>query len=254
MEQQPWQAGESWVYATLMLKWPAVLPFYPILLFSMTCLGLLTWDFTRFARYFAVRIGVYGGIVLSILFGSLLFGTAPQPGQAIVASVMSFLFISAATMAGLIILAAAPIIGYALASPLATMLGGWSRLAAVLSISVAVLMAVALIVTPNEFGNAMGAALFFATIIVLGAGPTWSLLAYGCASLQLLIQPRPDKWRWKITDALLLTGWIAAAFAAWRKSMDMAIAEYATLPTENPNCFICTAAAQGHVWFVRSES
>jgi hypothetical protein len=116
------------------------------------------------------------------------------------------------------------------------------------------LAAFALITNPNEFQDALGAALFFPVVIPLAAGPAWSFLAYCSASIALLRRPRTERWRWKITDALLLTGWIAAAFAAWRKAMDMAIAEYATLPTDNPNCFICSAAAHGHVRFVRSET
>jgi hypothetical protein len=249
----PWQSGQFWVYATLMMKWPAVLPFYPVLIYSMTCLGLFLWNSKRFVSYFAVRIGVYGGIVLSALFGVFLFSAADPSARAIVETAVIFAIIATATVFGLTILAAVLLVFRAVAIAIAEMLGGWRRLAALSAALLIAFIAIAWAVNPSELQDGAGAMLFVPLIVSLGCGPTWALLAYTAASVELLTRDRPDKWRWKITDALLLTGWIAAAFAAWRNAMDMAIQEYATLPTEDPSCFVCTAAARGHWWLVGSE-
>lgn len=41
-------------------------------------------------------------------------------------------------------------------------------------------------------------------------------------------------------------GWIAALAASWKIAIDIMMIEYAKLPTTSPNCYVSSAAANGH--------
>ena len=59
-----WQSGELKVYLNLMLEPKTLLPFSPLFFFSMLALGACCVD-QRLAKNLWVRIGVYGGCILS---------------------------------------------------------------------------------------------------------------------------------------------------------------------------------------------
>jgi len=254
LADQPWQSGEFWVYATLLLKWPAVWPFYPVLLFSMASLGLVLWDRERYSPFILIKLGVYGGIILSLMFGWLIYAPTNRVVEAIGRSLFALLTIGAATIFGLMLVAIVVIIGDALLRPVAKRLGGWAGLAVLFTSLIGLLTSALAIVEPIMALNIGVRLLGPPLLIMLAAGPAWALLAYGVAAFVLIDRPKAAAWRWKVRDALALTTWTACLFGAWRRAMDLAIQEYATLPMEAPNCFVCSAAARGHRRLVRSEA
>ncbi len=62
-----WQSGRLDVYAGLMLEWPSLVPFLPLLVLSMVALGAICWD-PCYVRLSWVRLGLYGGALLSIQY------------------------------------------------------------------------------------------------------------------------------------------------------------------------------------------
>jgi hypothetical protein len=50
-----------------------------------------------------------------------------------------------------------------------------------------------------------------------------------------------------------LGGWLAVYTASLAAAVERTMAEYAKLPTRDPtDCYVATAAARGHPWFVKS--
>lgn len=47
---------------------------------------------------------------------------------------------------------------------------------------------------------------------------------------------------------------MSIAACCWRTSLNLMMEEYAKLPTTNPNCYVSSAAANGHPDFVRSRA
>ncbi|BBO31853.1 DUF6688 family protein [Lacipirellula parvula] len=102
------------------------------------------------------------------------------------------------------------------------------------------------------FGDSeSGAMLAFVILFVAAPGPIFAALAYSFAAYQVALPN--GRYRFRISHLLAGTGWAAGHLAAWRKSMDLAIEAYSKLPTDPPQCYVCTAAAQGHCRFVRSH-
>jgi hypothetical protein len=68
--EMPWQSGYLSHYVALLLRWPAIAVFIPLVTYSMTCLAMWVAK-PSCARWFAVRLGIYAGIPLALQF--LLF-------------------------------------------------------------------------------------------------------------------------------------------------------------------------------------
>jgi hypothetical protein len=248
---EPWQAGQFWVYATLLLKWPAAAPFYPLLLYSMGSLALFAWNRDRFGRSFAVRLGLFGGVLLALQYCWLVYapsGLGPtELGEVVGIVVVTLTAVAAATVIAILLAWLMWNAYRALNADLgARRVVAGAVVLAVLACTGAILLAE----DPAEFFLGVVA---FPLVVTVVFGPAWSAIAYSIASMEA-VRTSAVRWRWNLKHVLGLTAWLACLFGAWRRAMTMAIAEYTTLPTSDPNCFVCSAAARGHSRLVRSEA
>jgi hypothetical protein len=221
-----WQTPHVHEYVPLFLRGPATAYFYPLLVYSSVCMLMLTYWFRRFSRFFVVRLGVYTGIVLA--------------AQYAVATGIMVVFGSAFGVASLLLpLAARALLRY------------WNRheswggrSSTVVFYVLTALLMVAAVVTGVE-PRVWGIPLLF----VLGSAPLWALLAFILMSMRLLREVKPEAQRWKAVGGT--ASWLSVYAASLGLSIRQAVNTYASLPKHDPtDCYVCTAAARGHAWFV----
>jgi hypothetical protein len=243
----PWKSGDFWVYATLVLKWPAVWPFYPLLLFSMAALGLFLWDRARYTAYLVVRLGLYSGVVLALQFAWLIYAPTDQIVEAVAKTLVIVSILLPATALGLI----PAMIAYFVLSPLVKRWGWGGFLVRAVLAAIPPVLLVFLI--SDDALDRLITPLVIVFLIMLAASPAWAFAAYACAAGSVFLERYESQRRWSLLSLLAVSTWATCLFGAWRRAMDLAIQEYASLPAENPNCFVCSAAARGHRQLVRSE-
>ena len=234
-----WQSGSWYATISLMPAGPSAWPFYPLLAYAMVCMGLLVAWPVRFAQYFAVRLGLYGGVMLALQYTciqAIAFRKPQRPIDAIIPCA-----IGAAVAAGILF-------------------AGWV-------ISLIPWRRILRLVTRSLHGPKLGAAavllaLLGALVLLVYAGvpvllvtliaaPALTLSAFAGASM---LAVRLGAGSGRRRSQLLAVAWLAAYLGALRLSVAGAMAAYARLPTSAPNCFIATAAARGHRRFVRSST
>lgn len=230
-DEPQWQSGELSAYVTLVLR-NSIYAFAPLLLYSTVCLALAAYRREAALAYFVIRFGVYSGILLSVQPVALYIILAVGAASGGIEAVLIF--------AGLMALGSAEIL-----LPLST---AWviedstnRRARWTLGISAATLIAVTLLIGP---------ALFVVAPVV--AAPLWTVVAYVAAS-RAVYRRHGGRGQFRLVDLLGLLTWSSVYLASWRLSVTLALEKYATLPKSPPRCYVCTAAARGHRWLVRSE-
>ena len=230
----PWQDGQLSTYAYLMTSFPPAGPFYPFLIYSATCLGLLVFNKEKFENYLIVRFGVYSGVVLSIQYHGILY-----PAQTVLTTVLfafaAFLGIVLITTCGLLII-------FGLQSLVSRFIGlpGHVSFAMLLIIGIAI-------------GFGTSGFQFFAGVLLVGLMLSTTLCIATYSVVAYYLFRRPKEVRFKLIQAFGLFSWLAVYMAAWRQSIQLAIIQYQQLPTEQPGCYVCSAAAKGHDRFVKSS-
>jgi hypothetical protein len=117
---------------------------------------------------------------------------------------------------------------------------------------VAILVAGAYIVGGIININSLMTPWYFLLVILTAAAPFWSLLISGQAAIWLL---KNHETKFTVYRGFGLAVWLAVYMAAWRFDILKMFALYAALPPQPPpDCYIATAAANGHPRFVRSRS
>jgi hypothetical protein len=91
----------------------------------------------------------------------------------------------------------------------------------------------------------------FIIIFIVVSAPFWGFLLAGRTAVWLL--KSFDSGKWSLGIKAGLAAWLAAYIAAWRYDILKMFELYSALPTSPPDCYIATAAAQGHPRFVRSR-
>jgi hypothetical protein len=248
MADTPWQTSEFWVYATLVLKWPAAAAFYPLLLASIASMALFVWDRERFGQWLLVRIGLYGGVLLAAQFSWLIYAPTDEPVEAIVKTALAVLIIQGVGHLALILVAVATLSFVEWIKDRSS----WRGFAVWVAI-VACSIVAATLAYGELFIQRVAVVLFLALALTLAASPALALAAYVMASISVATAPPEPRIGWSIKSILGITTWIACQLGSWRQAMNLAILEYAALPTEDPSCFVCSAAARGHPWLVGSE-
>lgn len=225
-----WQSGALWVYASLILGNPALTALLPLMLFSMTCLTLVTVS-PRLGKHLLLRAGIYAGVPLSI---AILATTVVATGiiTLVIACIVGFLF-----GVGLFLTA--------------ELVSNWRRFSIlqlmIVTAAVAFITAMASYVHWEKNLYMLTWSVF---MFVIASAPTLNAVTYIHASL----------WLYRATAAVATTyvrfawacfsvGWLTAALYSWRVAVEMALEEYARLPA-NPNCYVSSAAANGHRWLV----
>ena len=234
----PWQSGELEDHAMVLLATPTIYAFFPLVVFSMT--SLVCWTFAPFvlSTHRWVRVGLYSGVVVSLTLCIALMcviGIASQfaalfvaPGlmllvwtvQQVVRKRFSILFIMILTTA----------------------------IAALLSIAVAT-------VEQGDLFEFFGGTYLF----TVAAAPTLCVITFLRTSVAASVvnarlavrdEVNPSRWAWLAAWGT----WLAGYAATWKVALEIEAVEYAKLPTTNPNCFVCSAAAHGHVGLVGAKS
>jgi hypothetical protein len=228
-----WQSGLPSAYASILLGPQVTLFFVPFLVYAVVCLVLLLIAPRRFARFFAVRLGIYGGVLLALQYAVLL-GLAVS-GEKVVFAILGGLFLCAVP----------PAIAWAYS--IAQRKFGSKTIRWVTLISVTI---VAIVIAVTSLFS-YGAPLTLIVMLLLAGAPFWCLDIAVMVSFRLLrdyeLQGRPSLWH--IVGPLT---WLGALGTAWRFAVVRMWEVYATLPPQPPECYVATAAANGHPRVVRS--
>lgn len=222
-----WQNGELSSYVILSL-YPAASVFFILLLtYSIVSYWFLLIQPIQSSQTLIVRFGVYTGVILAFQYSlTLLVYSFDSP-----AIVLVFVWIFPLVISGI----------YRLASR------KWDeRDVKLVLISLAV--AIFLIGT-IAFIQAFP---FWILVGLVMAGPFWSLLLALQAAVWLF---KNYETKFTLYRGLGLAAWLGTYIAAWRFDILKMFELYAALPPQPPpDCYIATAAAQGHPQFVRSQT
>ena len=229
-----WQNGKFQAYPEILLSGEVNFYFYPFVLFSVICLILLLLVPERFAFKSIVRFGIYSG---AILVGHYIF----------------LLIISGYIFIVLISGIPAIIVGYALvkwAEHLIYEWGSmrfWLRLGGLLGTSVLILGSLSFFFNLGFVYSKMASVLFGLWMIGLVLiVPLTGRLCYR------LWKQHEAPELWTAYSKLGLGIWLTAYFVQWSSAFFRAGQIYNNLPTEQPDCYIATAAAKGHPRLVGS--
>jgi len=228
-----WQSGHTSAYASILLGPWATVFFAPLLAYAVICLVLLLVAPQRFAQFFAVRLGIYGGFFLALQYAVLL-GIAMSGSKPFLA-ILGGLFLCAAPLGIRWI--------YRLAEQKFGRKTTWLILL-VLGVLGAILIAVMSLLT-------YGAPLVPIAMLILAGAPFWCLEIAAFVSFRLLrdYEFKARLTTWQIVGPL---AWLGAFGGAWRFAVIKMGEVYASLPPQPPECYVATAAAKGHPRLVRS--
>jgi hypothetical protein len=225
-----WQNGEFKSYLILLLSPKASWPFFPFLLYSIVCYLLLSYNFARYSAHFIVRFGIYTGVLLalqfSILSGLYFFNTDPSALLLVLLWILPILTARIHTWA----------VSRWDAKKVST---GWAVVFFVTFIAIAIT------------AKAPTAPLYFFLVCITVAAPVWCFLIFSRVAVWLI---RNHEMQITILRGLGVSAWIGAYIFAWRIAILKMYELYAALPPEPPpDCYIATAAVQGHPRLVGSK-
>jgi hypothetical protein len=224
-----WQSGELDAYISLLLQPGASLYFLFLLAYSIICYILLLLNPDRFGSIFAIRFGIYSGVILALQY-----------------SVILFLYLNDNQYSFTIFLLWLFPLYYPKIDQWAVRKWGRSRARLGFLALVTIAFVVVAVINREQF--------FPVILVLVGlvmAAPFWSLLMAGQSALWLL---RNRETRFSLQHGFGGAAWLAAYAIAWRYDILRMYELYAQLPTAPPNCYIATAAACGHPQFVGSRT
>ena len=239
----PWQSGEVENYVGVLLSWPALFVFTPLLAYSFVC--LTRWCLWPFQTNDIVHwLGLLTGAILALTFTLLLMVTT-----AYIAQLMAI--IVAPILALLVYL-----IGLAIKKKLirkrfsiAYLIGSTTVLAVILAVlSASGKHAI-------EIVGGIGGTFVAAYVLVVGSASTLGFVTFCRATVASSAIYRSqrnestEKHKWLIAGFIL---WLGGYLLSWKFAIDLMMVEYAKLPTSQPNCFVSSAAANGHQSLVGS--
>jgi hypothetical protein len=220
-----WQDGRFTSYLYLFLLPEASWGFFPLLVYAILSYLLLLWDSEQFADSIIIRLGIYGGTLLALQYSILSFMTTFSLSPVVLAVLLAYF---------------APLILpklYLWLRPQWDKLFKWNRFVAI---------AIPLIVIAFMLWG------FFFVLAIFGiASPFWSFLIALQASRWLL---KHYETKFSFAQGFGIFAWLSAHAFALRFNILKMFELYNALPTEPPNCYIATAAANGHPNFVGSQA
>jgi hypothetical protein len=228
-----WQSGQFSDYLILLLFPEASLLFFVLLAYSIVCYWLLLIDAVRYSQVHFVRFGIYTAVLLAFQYSIL--------------SVL-FLFKDTLPLNGLylIVLWLLPVFSPKIYRYLVNKWGAKAVNTTLLTLAITILLISAFLM------RSLLSPLIFVLVGLTIAAPFWSFLLALQAAIWLV-----KTYRFKLTfpRSLGLAAWIAGYIAAWRFDILKMYELYAALPPQPPpDCYIATAAAQGHTQVVDSWS
>ncbi len=223
-----WQSGRLSDYAILFLFPEASLFLLPLLSSSIICYLLLLIDPVRFAPKVPVRFGVYTGVLLALHYSiAILLSFEPS-----------------AWFFPLAIAWISPILFFHL-YPWAVKKWNVKLLGRVFASLLAVLALIGMVVSRNIFSP-----FFTALILLVIVAPFWSFLLSARTAIWLI---KNHESKITVLRGMSVGLWVAAYIGALRFNILKMYELYAALPPQPPNCYIATAAAQGHPRIVGSQ-
>ncbi len=238
-----WQSGDTEVYASLFLQYPALLYFLPLLAYCMVAISAIVFR-PRLRSQFWVRLGLCTGVILSI--------------QYLIAVLVTSSFTT--LVAGAV---AAPLL--ALIVWLATLATRHYRRFTIRQIMIATLVVAAALTFGPMLGESFWSWVLSPVAVLFVAGPALCCLTYCRTAVTVgydayVTQPRTivDDFRSRrfervVKVVLPALSWLSAYFFAWRYAIESVMLEYQKLPTTQPDCYVASAAANGHPRFVKSR-
>ncbi len=220
-----WQSGTD-AYLKILLGGTINQMFYPFILYAIGSMILLLIAPQRFAPHFAVRFGIYSGTALVVQYVLLLLVTK------------YFLF---ALMIGV---PTTPIFyglykGYGWSVARWGQQGAWGRYALLFGLA-----AIGLALLDSSF--------FVVPLGVWMAGFCWILPLTAIVSWRLWTTYETPKL-WELPYTLGAGAWLGGYVVTWSQALGRMTELYAQLPDSPPDCYIATAAAQGHPQLVGSQ-
>jgi len=225
-----WQSGDREAYLTLLLQAEALVIFLFLLAYSILCYTLLLLNADRYAKFFAVRFGIYTGVLLALQY-TILLGM--------------YLFTNARSLAILLVWF------FPLYFPRLYRLGIAQWIKRFIRPWMIAVMLIAYIVIAYFIQEQAILPVFLALLGIIASAPFWSLLIAIQASVWLF---KYHEANFNLPRGLGVTAWVAAYIAAWRYDILKMYEMYAELPLVPPNCYIATAAARGHRRLVGSRT
>ena len=220
-----WQSGKFSDYINLFLLPEASFVFFPLLAYSIISYILLLVDTDRFARSFIVRFGIYTGVVLALQYSILVIFALDVSTSSILVVLLYF----------------SPII---ITKVYRWMTSKWnSTLVGYIALAIGLVILVGSIL----IGHSPLPLIVFVGI----AFPFCAFLISGQAALWLI---KNHESRFTIARGLGLITWLAAYAYALRFNILKMYELYTALPPQPPDCYIATAAAQGHPRVVGSRT
>jgi hypothetical protein len=249
-----WQSNEFHEFVAFLIVGPAAAVFCLFLLYSIGCFTLALFRPQVAVENFLVRLGLYTGMILGLHY-CLLFGiqflNIKDAGSAegifkIIALMVSCVLIALIgwglwTFGGAI----RPLLERAFKSQT------WVVFAMLIPMAA---LAVGFALPEDQWTAIVALFLFGPALITIGLTPCWYLAANFALAVHI-VRLRRKRFQFHIWQLLAWTSWLGAYLAAWRFAVNEALEAYAALPVDPPssNCYVATAAANGHRSFVGSR-
>jgi len=236
-----YQTGRLGDILSFSFKLEYMWPHYPLMVFAIGSFCLVLYDEKRYATHSVVLLGIFSGILISVWF--------------------HFVLVTKMAWMELLIFHLVPLLAIAIVIAM-LWLYRWAahrgfNFFKIVSISFALVIALASLVTLIAFDNPLGALFLIASpllLILCGIYFTTVLATFAYAYvLTHVVRRYHPKQRFSLGALMMLWfPWFAIFFASVRHSVVQSMQLYSTLPLQPEKCFVVSAAARGHPGFVGS--
>lgn len=224
-----WQTGELSAYVILLLSPEASLLFFILIAYAIVCYCLLLADTAHYVQLYAIRLGIYTGVLLAVQY-TVLSGL--------------FFFTNVWNSFYLLVLWLFPVFSPRIYTFSVNKWGAKTVNSVLGTVAGFVFLVSAVIMKSPLYP------LLFVLAGLTVAAPFWCFLLLLRAAIWLF---KHYKFSPTFPRGLGFAAWIAGYAAAWRFDILKMYELYAALPPQPPpDCYIATAAAQGHPQVVGS--
>jgi hypothetical protein len=234
--ESEWQSGKLSDYVALLLSPESSWVFFPLIGYSSISMLLLLESPVKQAQVFWIRLGIYTGFLLALQFSILaLIGVDDTAFIVLIAWI-------------------SPLVAWPILRWIAGKIGTkWIVL--IVSIGALLIFLFYLLVyalrnhsLPPDYGFIYP--LMFLIGGIIASAPFWALLIMGVTGFRLL---KHYETKFTLPRGLGILAWMGGFTAAWSIAIPRMFQLYAQLPPQPPDCYIATAAANGHARFVGSR-
>ena len=232
-----WQDGQFSSYIALLLSPEASWIFAPLIIFSViSMLTLLLDNSSKQAQAFWVRLGIYTGTLLALQF-----------------TILALLALEDVFWLALLVWIA-PLIAWPILRWLARKIDVKWIVVGMLAAATVLFAGYLLIAAIRDHSFLPAYAFTGPFMFLLGSAiasaPFWVLLIMSSTSYRLL---KYYETRFTLPRGLSVLAWLGGFSASWSLATLRMLQLYSELPTQPPDCYIATAAANGHPHFVGSH-